>query len=180
MCGKYKHTHARARARVCVCVCVCVHCLVALIFNYKVEDCPLPCHSHAADQYITCSPETWNIMTFVTKVIVPYHNWFAPLHIIFVEIYFHLFSNPRPGLPVVFKTRSFIHTSCRLFYFHIQSCQWGRVSAVGIATSYGLDHLGIESRQGQKLVSSPLQSIPDLGHTQPPVQCVTGIFSPDG
>ena len=34
-------------------------------------------------------------MTFVTKAIVPYHNWFAPLHIIFGEIRFILFSNPQ-------------------------------------------------------------------------------------
>jgi hypothetical protein len=170
MCGKYKHTH------VCMCVCVCMHYLFALIFNDKEEDCPLPCHSHAADQYITCSPETWIIMTFVTKVIVPYHNWFAPLPIIFDEIHFNLFCNPRPGLPVVCKNCAFIHTSCCLFQLHIQSCQGGRDSAIGIATSYGLDLPGIESRQGQKLVSSPVQSIPYLGHIQPPVQCVMGIF----
>lgn len=115
--------------------------------NFLLQDrgLPSPCHNHAADQYITCSPETWNIMTFVTKIIVPYHNWFAPLHIIFDEIRFNLFSSPRPGLPVVFKNRSFIHTSCRLFRLHIQSCQRGLDNAVGIATSYGLEHPGIES-----------------------------------
>jgi hypothetical protein len=81
---------------------------------------------------------------------------------------------------MVYKNRSFVHTSCRLFHLHTQSCQRGRDSAVGIATSYDLDHPGIESRQEQRLVSSSLQSIPDLGPTQPPVQCVTAIFPPMG
>ena len=48
----------------------------------------------------------------------------------------------------------------------------GRVSSVGIATSYGLDGPGIESRWGRDF---PHLSRPALGPTQPPVQCVPGL-----
>ena len=39
-------------------------------------------------------------------------------------------------------------------------------SSVGIATRYGLEDPGIESRWGMRLA---------LGPTQPPVQCVPGL-----
>jgi hypothetical protein len=45
-------------------------------------------------------------------------------------------------------------------------------SSVGIATDYGLDGSGIESRWGRDF---PLLSIPALGPTQPPVQWVPGL-----
>ena len=47
-------------------------------------------------------------------------------------------------------------------------------SSVGIATDYGLDGPGIESRWGRDF---PHLSRPTLGPTQPPVQWVTGFFS---
>jgi len=43
----------------------------------------------------------------------------------------------------------------------------GRDSSVGIATAYGLDGPGIESRWGRDF---PHLSRPALGNTQPPVQ----------
>ena len=49
----------------------------------------------------------------------------------------------------------------------------GRDSSVGIATRYGLDGLGTESRWGRDF---PHPSRPALGPTQPPVQCVPGVF----
>ena len=50
---------------------------------------------------------------------------------------------------------------------------WGRDSSVGIATGYGLDGPGIESRRGRDF---PHLSRPALGPTQPPVKWVRGLF----
>jgi hypothetical protein len=48
----------------------------------------------------------------------------------------------------------------------------GRDSSVGIATHYGLDGPGIESRWGRDFLHP---SRPALGHTLPPIQWVPGI-----
>jgi hypothetical protein len=48
----------------------------------------------------------------------------------------------------------------------------GPGSSVGIATGYGLDGPGIESRWGRDF---PHLSRPTLGPIQPPVQCVPGL-----
>ena len=48
----------------------------------------------------------------------------------------------------------------------------GRDSSVGIATGYGLDGPGIESRWGRHF---PRLSTPVLGPTQPPVQWEPGL-----
>ena len=48
-----------------------------------------------------------------------------------------------------------------------------RDSSVGIATHYGLEGMGIESRSGRDL---PHPSRPAPGPTQPPIQWVPGPF----
>jgi len=53
-----------------------------------------------------------------------------------------------------------------------EHCWYGPGSVVGIATGYGLDGPGIESRWGRDF---PQLSRPGLGLTQPPVQWVPGL-----
>ena len=61
----------------------------------------------------------------------------------------------------------------RLYLFNSTTCMWGRDSSVGIATRYGLDGPGIESRWERDF---PHPSRPALWPTQPPVQWVPGLY----
>ena len=74
--------------------------------------------------------------------------------------------------PYLVQNNFFFFTSFALFCVSVGS----RDSSVGIATCYGLDGRGIESRWGRDF--SHL-SRPALGPTQSPIQCVPG-FSPGG
>jgi hypothetical protein len=68
---------------------------------------------------------------------------------------------------------------CTAVYIHVVGISYytyhkvGWDSVVGIATSYGLDGPGIESRWGHDF-SQPFR--PVLGPTQPPIQWVPGLF----
>ena len=64
---------------------------------------------------------------------------------------------------------------CRRITVRHVSC--GRYSSVGIATRYGLDGPGIESRWGRDFL---YPSIPALGPTLPLVQWVLGLFLEGG
>ena len=55
----------------------------------------------------------------------------------------------------------------------VNKCLVGRDNSVGIATRYGLDGSGIESRWGRDF---PHPSRLTLGLTQPPVQWIPGLF----
>ena len=63
---------------------------------------------------------------------------------------------------------------CSVFTFHLSTIDAvGRDRSVGIATPYGLDGPGIESRWGRDFLHP---SRPILGPTQPPIQWALGLF----
>ena len=62
-------------------------------------------------------------------------------------------------------------------FLSLPSTSVGRDSSVDIATRYGLDGPGIESRWGRDI---PQLSRPALGPTQPPVQWVPGLSWGEG
>ena len=66
----------------------------------------------------------------------------------------------------------FVSRSMVCLFLYSLSYQRGPGSVVGIATGYGLDGPGIESRWGRDF---PHLSRPALGSTQPPVQWVPGL-----
>jgi hypothetical protein len=66
---------------------------------------------------------------------------------------------------------------CFLSYAQVHLCGTrhyvGRDRVVGIATRYGLEGAGIESRCGRDFLHP---SRPALGRTQPPIHWVPGLF----
>jgi hypothetical protein len=82
-----------------------------------------------------------------------------------------------PAATVLKDTKKVLQTaqaSTLIFFFLLlQVSAVGRDSSVGIATRYGLDGPGIESRWGRDF---PHLSRPALGPIQRPVQWVPGLF----
>jgi hypothetical protein len=68
------------------------------------------------------------------------------------------------------------NSSLYLVFGPVDDVLGGQDSSVGIATRYGLDGPGIESRYGRDF-SHLIR--PALGSTQPPIQWVPGLF-PEG
>jgi hypothetical protein len=58
-------------------------------------------------------------------------------------------------------------------YYYIVTFKWGQDGSFGIATRYGLEGPGIETRRGRDF---PHMSRPSLGPTQPPIKWVLGLF----
>jgi len=58
------------------------------------------------------------------------------------------------------------------YYYYYYYYYWSRDSVVGIATRYGLDGPGVESRWGRDF---PHLSRPALRPTQPPIQWVPSL-----
>ena len=71
---------------------------------------------------------------------------------------------------VYYLIRCFLNTGGKL-RCNLQEIS-GQDSSVGIATRYGLDGPGIESRWGKDF-QHPYR--PALGPIQPPIQCVPGL-----
>jgi hypothetical protein len=86
----------------------------------------------------------------------------------------HLFFGlPSGRVNIGFHLYTFLPLSVAAFDLNDQtSLIFGPGSAVGIATSYGLDGPGIESRWGRDF---PHLSRPTVGHNQAPVQWVPGL-----
>jgi hypothetical protein len=80
-----------------------------------------------------------------------------------------LFSLVPPGKWAFYWVLTWCSTSHFVTYTKIPV---GRDSAVGIATRYGLDDQGLESRWGRDF---PHRSRPAPGRTQPPIQRVWGL-----